>query len=133
MRIIVLTLFVFGLTNNVFVHKLESDKQKLKFQNYVYDLGVLYSDTIITKEFLYENVSQDTVRFIDIDKSCTCTNIFLNKIIIPPNEKGLVRLTVDTENKYGKFLVNGLLIADTPQKYYKLIIKGERKTDYDIP
>ncbi len=89
----------------------------LKFEKRKINIGKIYSDTLIQTTFKYTNCGNKPVKIISVNKSCTCSNVFLSDSVIMPNQISSIVLTIDTRMKDGKFRVNAILVADTKQRF----------------
>jgi len=119
-------LFIMTFQYNV---NCQSLNNPLEFQKNLYDIETITKDSIIKKSFKFKNVGKQNVLLTKLDKSCTCSKAYFykNDTLISPGEEGKIIMEVDTKNKYGKFMVYVVLIANTEQKFYKLILKGNKQ------
>lgn len=107
------------------VGSIDQKKEKdLVFENNLLDVGTVNDDTLITHVFKVKNVSEGLIQIIDTQKSCTCSSLILDKKTFQPGDVGQIIMKVNTKGKSGKFSVFGILIANTEQKYYKLMLRG---------
>lgn len=88
------------------------------------DVGEIQAGDTVVQAFVLTNYGSQDVKVEGVTKSCTCTSAKIDKKLIKPGESARVTLTVDTKGKSGRFLVDGVLIANTRQRFYKMIVRG---------
>lgn len=90
----------------------------------IIDVGQVHADTVLTQDFIVTNAGSTIVDVEGLTRSCTCTSAEIDRKTLKPGEKAKVTLTVDTHGKSGRFLIDAVLIANTRQRFYKMIVKG---------
>lgn len=69
------------------------------FDQYLVDLGCIEDQNLVYAWFRFHNVSDETIRVVDLDPSCGCLNPQLDKREYAPGEAGEFYLRVRTANE----------------------------------
>lgn len=92
---------------------LEMSKKMIEFGN-------VGADTILTARFDFKNSGDHNLVISELRPDCTCTEHFLSKDTIFPNDRAYIILKVATKNKYGDTNVYAVLKANTTSNLYML-------------
>ena len=107
---------------------LTTTKPQLKFlSNRIKHLGIFAKDTIITVKTKFINNGDDTLHINNIYKSCSCTEVSIDKKSFLPNEEGELLIKIDTAGKIGEQDIVIHIIANTDEIDH--IIKFELYVD----
>lgn len=119
---IIFNLFNLSAKSQIF----KNYEDPLQFKSRIINLDTIKSDTAIKKTFNFKNIGKDTIKLEGVDKSCTCTDIIISSKTkkLMPGKQGKVTMIVNLNNKKGKFMEWGVIIANTKQKYYKISLRG---------
>lgn len=93
--------------------------------NNIFDFGRVNDDTIISKTFLFTNGGNYPLLILDYSADCFCTNLFIDKNCILPNDTAKITLLLDTHGKQGKTRIVAKVSTNTALKYHKFVVRGE--------
>jgi hypothetical protein len=66
------------------------------------DAGILEDTTLlIENSFVLKNMSNDTCRILEIQKSCGCTEVDCNKNTLAPGSEAVIKVRINVEGLYG--------------------------------
>lgn len=119
-----LTVILLLATNLVWAQHKTRGTDSLVVEKVMIDVGEVQAGDTVVQAFVLTNYGSSDVKVEGVTKSCTCTAAKIDKKLIKPGESARVTLTVDTKGKSGRFLVDGVLIANTRQRFYKMIVRG---------
>jgi hypothetical protein len=80
--------------------KLEKDIQpvpKIKFDNIIYDFGIIPYDSDGSHLYVYTNIGTTPLIITNCVKGCGCTDVVWTKIPVRPGQKGMVKATYNTK------------------------------------
>ena len=77
-------------------------KAKLEIEEPIYDFGIVAGDTVLTHTFSLANVGGDTLYIKGVRSTWGCTASLLSSEVIPPGEKGDLRVTFSTKKRWGE-------------------------------
>ncbi len=98
------------------------EKSCLVFNHSVIDFGTVPNDTLLVADFVVTNTCDDTSYIEDVNPECTCTSYLVSKYKVPGNDTALIRMTLDTHNKYGETKVYAT-IKDNSMEMQILMLK----------
>ncbi|MFV0503581.1 MAG: DUF1573 domain-containing protein [Lachnospirales bacterium] len=105
-------------------HKGKKEAVELEINNRNFNFVDAKQDTLISKTFVFKNISKKDITLSISSASCTCTKTELNKKKLMPGEEGELLMQFDTKNKVGESKVYTIIEANTKQKFYKFLIYG---------
>lgn len=108
----------------------KSGNDFLIFEKDEYDLGIIdktSSDSIIAKDFIFSNESEDSIVVESAKSSCDCTMVHFPKEPIPPGKKGMIKVKINTKHIKGKFYSQIYVLTNIENYKWILSIKGEIK------
>jgi len=75
---------------------------ELKLINYSYDFGNIKKDSIYQGKAIIKNIGNDTLKIQQISPDCSCTNAYVTKKEILPNDTCLIKFSYKTFHKIRK-------------------------------
>ena len=100
---------------------------QMSLSSEVIDFGVIELDTMIQAEFIITNDGDKPLYISDVNPDCSCTQFFLDEKVILPKDSTVLRLYVNTSDKFGPQQVNTLLTTNTEEKFHLLKVTYDRK------
>ena len=80
---------------------LAADAPKVKFEQEIYDFGVITDGDKVTFAFKFKNEGKTPLIISNATATCGCTNPEYPKTPIKPGESGTVKVTFDSTGKSG--------------------------------
>lgn len=97
---------------------------ELSFKSKLLDLGeVSKKDTTVIAIYEFTNTGTEDLIIENVNPECSCTNVEFTKGKISPNEGGIVKLSFNIKDKIGKQKLDAVVIANTEDKFYRLLLK----------
>lgn len=108
-------------TNHNAAVKKEIALADVKFATKRHDFGELSRDTVVEVLFPFKNISDNNLIVDYVDPDCTCTGYELSKDTIPPGDSATIKITFNTEHKYGQQKIYVITQMNTEIELYKLM------------
>ena len=119
MKKYLILVMVILLSSIAFSKENTKKEPKIKFlSNRVINVGQVKQDSILSVVFEFENTGTDTLRIVDILKSCNCTSTELSKEKFAAKEKGYIEVNIDTKGKVGENKISTTITTNTAQADY---------------
>jgi len=74
-------------------------------------------DEMLSTNFEINNIGEDTLIISSVNPDCSCTQFFLDDSIVRPGCNTMLRVYVNTHNKFGNNSVNVVATVNTINKY----------------
>lgn len=95
----------------------------ISFKSVVYDFGTLEYGAEASGEYIFKNISKETVKLTNVKASCGCTGTEWPREEIKKGKKGTIAVTYDTK-RVGKFHKTIYVYVDKAENPIQLQIKG---------
>ena len=110
--------------NKMIVEESENlSKGLLEFEKKIIDKGDVYEGDIVEALYTFTNVGSEPLTIEYVNPDCICTNFKFTKEPIEINQKGFVKLVLDTKNKYGQQKLFATIKTNNVDKFYRIIMK----------
>ncbi len=77
-------------------------------------------DTVVSMKYRIINTGDDTLRVLNVNPDCTCTDYRISAAAVPPQDTTDVVLVFNTHNRLGENKINAIVKLNTPEKVYKI-------------
>jgi hypothetical protein len=124
---IVLSIFV--LTVLVSCRKSQSNFPTMDFKEIEYNFGIINEGQKVEKDFIFTNTGKQDLIISGVQGSCGCTVGEYPKKPIKPNEKGVIKVTFNSQGKHGKQLKSVTISANTVNRIEMLKIYVDVKVN----
>jgi hypothetical protein len=113
------------LKKSAYEKAVKRENSKLIFENKVFDFGQIEQDTVISAVFIFKNTGKKNLIIDYVNPDCSCTDYYLSKDTISPEDTASIVLFLNAINKLGKVKGYTIVSANTEEELYKLTLKGE--------
>ncbi len=90
-----------------------------------YDAGLLEEGGPVSLEITLRNRTGRPLRILSLETSCGCTEAVAVSEVVAPEGYGLVRVTIDTTGKIGRFVKTVEILTDASEEPFVLTVRGE--------
>jgi hypothetical protein len=95
---------------------------QIKFNFDSYDFGKIEQGIIVDFTFEFENSGGDTLNILNVSSSCGCAAALLTKRSLTAGEKGLLKVTYDSNGRIGKQTNTIYVYSNDPMNPQKAIV-----------
>lgn len=121
-----ISIFLVFLFPCVYSQEGESLKQPIaKFNSRFLDLDKVYIGEIVIDSFIVSNIGSAPLIIKDVKPNCGCTVTEYTKQPIMSNKEGFIKVKYTAGSHVKKFVKSLVVITNTYEKNYFLMIKGE--------
>ena len=98
---------------------------KIEFEKNVHDFGKIIQGEKVTYAFKFKNTGDANLIISDVSSSCGCTIPKFTKDPVKPGEKGLLRVTFESDNRRGFQNKTVTVVSNTQPNTRVLKIKAQ--------
>ena len=119
-----------GMESGKIYHKDEYGNVKeinaalIHFDKYEHDFGNMILFKTYQTDFFFTNTGNIPLIIQQVRTSCDCTTTIFTRSPIMPGERGVITVYYDTKDRVGKFHKSLTIMANTPDDFHRLYIKG---------
>lgn len=88
---------------------------KLKLDKTEYDFGNVEEGKLVETKIGFKNIGKSELIISDVKTSCGCTAVLLSSKKLKPNEKGNLRIELDTNGREGKLTRTIIIYSNDPE------------------
>lgn len=104
-----------------------ADNKELIFEKTSHSFGTVPIGLTLHAQFKFKNESNQLVKILKAEKSCTCSEVIVAKNIIAPDESGTVDVNIssgDEQKEFGATIIISARAFDGSEQIYKLEVTG---------
>jgi hypothetical protein len=83
------------------IRKPQQAQSAFEFNSILEDFGSVYAKQTVTHPFHFRNAGKETLKIIDVKKSCGCTKAETDKKEYRPGEAGVINVSIDLNGRQG--------------------------------